>query len=105
MIDFALIVGYALIGIAALAAIVLPLIGALSDPKSLAASGIGIAGLFVVFLIGYLISGSEVTATYTQFGVDATLSKIIGGAVTMMYLLILIIFVAILYSEISKLFR
>ncbi len=105
MIDFALYLGYGLIGIAALAAIVLPMIGAVNDPKSLAKSGIGIAALLVVFLLGYLISGSEVTSVYPQFGVDASLSKTIGGAVTMMYLMLTIVFVAILYSEISKLFK
>lgn len=105
MIDFALYVGYALIAIAALLAMVLPLIGALNDPKSLAKSGAGIAGLLAVYLIGYLISGNEVTAVYSQFGVDATTSKTIGGAVTMMYLMLVIIIAAIIYSEVSKLFR
>ena len=105
MIDFALYVGYALIGIAALSAIVLPLIGALNDPKSLVQSGIGVAALLVVFFLGYLISGNEVTAVYSQFGVDASLSKTIGGAVTMMYLMLIIVIGAIVFSEISKLFR
>lgn len=105
MIDFALYVGYGLIAIAALSAIVLPLIGAFGDPKSLAKSGIGVLGLLVVFFLGYLFSGNEVTAVYSQFGVDASLSKTIGGAVTMMYLMLIIVFAAIIYSEVSKLFR
>ena len=105
MIDFMLYLGYGLIGLATLSAIVLPLIGAFNDPKSLAKSGIGVAALLVVFFLGYLMSGNEVTAVYSQFGVDASLSKTIGGAVTMMYLMLIIVTGAIVYSEISKLFR
>jgi len=105
MIDFALYLGYALILVAALASIVMPLINALSDPKSLAMTGLGLGALVVVFLIGYIFSGSEVTPIYVQFGVDAGLSKFIGGMVTMMYLLIAIVTISILYGEVSKFFK
>jgi len=105
MIDFALYLGYALVLIAAIAAVVMPLISSLSDPKSLAKTGMGLGALLVIFFIGYLFSGSEVTPVYTQFGVDAGLSKFIGGMVTMMYLLIAIVGVAIVYGEVSKLFK
>ena len=105
MIDFLLYLGYGLIGVAALSAILLPLIGALSDPKSLAMSGIGVGALLVVYFLGYMLSGDEVTAIYSQFGVDARMSQTIGGAVIMMYLMLIIVTASILYAEISKLIK
>ena len=105
MIDLFLYIGYGLIGVATLSAIILPLVAAVGDPKSLAKSGMGVGALIVVFFIGYAMSGDEVTTVYSQFGVDAGMSKWIGGAVTMMYLMIFIVTVSIIYSEVSKFFK
>ena len=105
MIDFMLYLGYALIAICALAAIVLPAINALGDPGSLVKSGVGLGGLLVVFLISWGLSGSEVLPAYTDFGIDAGLSKFVGGILTMMYLLAFIAIIGILYTEVSKFFK
>ncbi|MEM7548533.1 MAG: hypothetical protein AAF363_02595 [Bacteroidota bacterium] len=105
MIDFMLYLGYALVGVAAIAAIILPLISSLSDPKSLAKSGVGLVALLIVFGVGYALSGSEVTDTYAKFGVDEGQSKLIGGFLTMMYILIIVTSVGIIYTEITKIFK
>ncbi len=104
-IDIALYAAYILTIIAAVAAVVLPLIQSLSDPSSLAKSGIGLVALLVVFGIGYGLSGSEVLPSYVEFGVDASLSKFIGGSLTMMYILTLVAIVGIVFTELSKVIR
>lgn len=104
-IDIALYISYGLIIVAALGAIVLPLINSLGDPGSLIKTGAGVILLVVIFFIGYALASNEVTPGYANFGVDATLSKWIGGAIITMYALIIIAIVSIAVTEISKLFR
>ncbi|MEQ8714653.1 MAG: hypothetical protein RIC80_16655 [Cyclobacteriaceae bacterium] len=101
-IDIALYAAYILTIIAAVASIVLPLIQSLGDPASLAKSGVGLVALVVVFGIGYALSGSEVLPSYVEFGVDASLSKFIGGSLTMMYILTIGAIVGIVFTELSK---
>lgn len=104
-IDIILILSYVLICLAAAAAIILPTINAISDPSSLVTAGIGLGGLAVVFLISWAISGNEVLTSYAGFGIDAGLSKFVGGALTMMYLLSFIAIIGIVFTEISKVFK
>lgn len=104
-IDIALYGSYILVLIAAIAAVVLPLIQSLGDPASLVKSGIGVAALLVIFLVGYALSGSEVLPSYVEFGVDAGLSKFVGGLLTMMYLLIFVALAGIVFTEVSKIVK
>ena len=52
-----------------------------------------------------MISGNEVLPTYIEFGVDAGLSKFIGGMIILVYLLAGIAIGGIIYSEFSKTFK
>lgn len=101
-VDIMIIVAYALLGLAVLAVIILPIINAIGNPKSLVSGAIGLVFLLVVFGIGYSIAGSEVTATYAKFGIDAGLSKYVGGIISTTYILVLIALIGIIYTEISK---
>ncbi|MEQ9300600.1 MAG: hypothetical protein RIF33_18660 [Cyclobacteriaceae bacterium] len=101
-IDIALYGAYILTIVAAVAAVVLPLIQSLGDPASLAKSGLGLLALVVVFGIGYAMAGSEVLPSYVEFGVDAGLSKFIGGSLTMMYILTIGAIGGIVFTELSK---
>ncbi len=105
MIDTMLYVSYALLIGCAIAAIVLPLIGSLGNPQSLMRGGIGVAFLLVVFFIGYAISGNEVTPLFARQGVDAGLSKLVGGALIMFYVMAALAIAGIVYSEISKILK
>jgi len=96
---------YVLVGLAAAGSILLPLVKSIGDPKSLIGTAIGLGILLVIFLIGYSLAGDEVTPKYTEFNVDASLSKIIGGVLTMFYILLGISLVGIVYTEVSKIFK
>lgn len=101
-INIALWVAMIMVIVAALAAIVMPLINSLSHPKSLLKTGIAIVALLVLFLITWGISGSEVTNTYIEFGVNETSSKLVGGSLMLMYVLFVLAVIGIVFSEINK---
>ncbi|WP_109829250.1 hypothetical protein [Reichenbachiella versicolor] len=104
-IDVALYISYALTILAGIAAIAFPLFNSFGDPKSLTKSAAGLGALLVVFGIGWALAGAEVTESYIEFGVDAGLSKFIGGLLTMMYILTGIAIVGIVYTEVSKIIK
>jgi hypothetical protein len=105
IVDIMLYGAYLLVIVATLGAIVLPLISALSNPKSLLKSVLGIAVIGVVYLIGWAVSGDEVTAKYIQFDISSTSSRVIGGVLITTYLLMGIAVISIVYSEIAKIIK
>ncbi len=105
LINIALYVTYILIGIAIIAVVVLPLIKAMDDPKSLIGTGIGLGILLVVFGISYALAGSEVLPKYADWGVDSGISKFVGGLLLTMYLFLGVAIVGILYTEVSKVLK
>lgn len=102
---YGLYAAYILVGLALVLAFVLPLISAFSNPKSLLATVGGIVLIAVLFFIGWSISGDEVTTVYTKFDVTESSSKLIGGALITMYILIILALVSIAFTEITKIFK
>lgn len=106
IVNIGIIIAYILIVIGVVSAIVFPLINAISQPETLLKSGIGVVGILIAFGIGYAISDSELTTKFIQSGVETEgLSKMIGGALTMVYLLMGVALVGIIYTEFSKAFK
>jgi hypothetical protein len=101
-VDIMLYGSYLLVIVAALGAIVLPLINALGNPKSLLKSALGIVIIGVIYLISWAVSGDEVTARYIKFDITSTSSQVIGGVLITTYLLMGIAVLSIIYSEIRK---
>lgn len=103
-IDAFLYGSYLLIILAAAAAVILPVIKSLDDPKALIKPVAGFVAILLVFLIGWGFSGSEVTPVYAEFGVDEGGSKMVGGMISSMYILLGLSLVGIVASEIKQLF-
>ena len=103
IVDLMIYVAYALLGLAVVAAIVMPLIKSISDPKSLLGGLVGIVILLAIYGIAYTISQGDVTPVYMKFGVDTTASKAIGASIISMYLLLGLSVLGIVFSEIYKL--
>ncbi len=99
MVDLGLISGYVLVGLCAVAAIVMPLVQSFSDPKSLVKSGLGVAGLLVIFLITYALADGN--AERTTVGT----SKMVGAGLLTMYVFVFLALAGIVYTEISKLIK
>jgi hypothetical protein len=105
LIEGGLWLGYILIAVAAIGAIVMPLLNSINDPKSLLKGGVGVLALLVIFGIAYLAADNEVTTVYAKFDVDASLSQFIGGALTTMYVLVGAAFAGVVATEVFKIFR
>lgn len=104
--DITLYAAYLLVIIGMLAAIVLPVINSFNDPKQLVRGLLGIGILLVTFIVGYLISGDEITATYIKNEVTtANASKMIGGSLIAMYMFFIVAFGSIIVTEVIKLFK
>ncbi len=104
-VDIGLYATYILVAIGIIAIIVFPIIQAIGDPSGLLKSGVGILAILGVFLLAYLISGNEVTPLYEKYEITPTSSKVVGGALITFYLLLIFSFGAIIYSEVSKMFK
>ncbi|MDG2342569.1 MAG: hypothetical protein P8L24_05865 [Cytophagales bacterium] len=102
LVDVILYFGYGMVMVGAVLAIGFPLWIASKNPKSLVDTGIGLGSILVLFLIAWLISGSEVYSSYSEFGVDASLSKFIGGMLILVYMLVGLALSGIIYSEVTK---
>ncbi len=102
LVDIILYFGYGMIIVAAVLAVGFPLWIASKNPKSLVGTGVGLGSILVLFLVAWLLSSSEVYSSYAEFGVDASLSKFIGGMLNLVYILAGLAVVGIVYSEVSK---
>ena len=101
-VNIGLYLAYALVVVAALGALVLPLVSAIQNPKSLQKLGLALVAIGLVFLVCYFISGNEVLPVYEKYGVNADASKVIGGILATMYTLMFLCIGAVVYTEVSK---
>jgi len=103
---YGLFAAYILVGLALLAAIVLPVIQSFSDPKSLLGTVVGLVIIAVIFFVGFSIATDEVTNIYINNNVtEGTTSKMIGGAIITMYILVILAIVGIVITEVTKVFK
>lgn len=103
---YGLYAAYILIGVAILAAILMPLIQSFSNPRALLGALVGVVAIAVLFFIGYSIASNEVIPLYIKNNVtSAVTSKVIGGALITMYILILLAMASIVVTEITKIFN
>lgn len=104
--NFVLYLSYFLVAFAALAAIVLPLIKSLDNPKSLLHLGGGILGIIILFGIAYALADNEVLPRYAKGDVDTPeLSQFIGASLITMYVMLFVAVASILFTEVAKIFR
>ena len=103
VINTAIIVTYILLALAALFAIVGPMVQLFTNFKKAKAALIGIVVLVVVLLIGYSISTNEIYESPNYVGPAA--SQWIGGGIRATMILVGMGVVAAVYTEIAKLIR
>ena len=96
---------YLLVAIAAVLAVVFPIIFMIRNPKGTKKSLIGIGALALVFLIAYLIASDEVLPKFEKYGVDSTVSKQVGMGLIATYLFGFGAIGAIIYSAFARIFK
>ncbi len=94
--------GYVLFFVAVAALIILPLLNALKAPKDLLKSGAAIGGLVLLFIIGYALSGDEVTLKAAAMGTTPASSKMIGAGLIMLYFIFFAAVGGLVYSFINR---
>lgn len=102
MLDVGLYIGYTLLIVAVLAAVALPLIKAVQSPAELLKSLYSVVALLVIFGIAYAISGSGVRPNWTVVGIGEGTSKLIGAGLITFYIVVVIAFAGLIFSEINK---
>lgn len=102
MIDFGLYFMYALLIVAILTAVGLPLINALKSPAQFFKSLIGVLALVVLFGICYAISDATVKPTWAAMGLSSTTVKLVGAGLLTFYTVIVLAVIGLIFSEINK---
>ena len=106
LINIGIIVAYILIALAALTAIIFPLIYQIKNPKEAIGTLIGIGFILVVLLISYLFSSSEVIMDATgRIRADESTSKLAGAGIIALYILFAGAILSIVYTEVSQLLK
>ena len=95
---------FLLFGVAALVAIIFPVIGMVKDFNRAKNSLIGVGALVVIFLIGYFMSTEE-AYNIGERVVEGTLSKRSEAGLITFYAMIAIAILAIIWTEVSKAFK
>lgn len=104
-IEIGLQVTYFLVAIGSLAAIILPLINAFSNPKALVRSFVALVLLGVLFAVSFTAANSDVTVIGTKEGLTAFGSQFIGAALILTYVLGALAILSILVTRVINLFR
>ncbi|HCS20344.1 MAG TPA: hypothetical protein DIW47_07255 [Bacteroidetes bacterium] len=88
------------------AAIVFPIMYMISHPKSAIRTLIGVGLVFALFGIGWALSGNEVLLAYEEVNfTSASGSKLIGGSLIMMYLMIAAVLGVTIFAEVKSIFK
>lgn len=105
LINIGLYLTYILFAVAAITAIVFPLLQTFSDFKKAKGGLIGFGILVVVLLFAYLVSPAETGLFYEKHNISPATSKLIGGGLVATYIVFAGVVISILYAEVAKWFK
>lgn len=103
---FGISVMFVLSAITAGVAILFPVIYMASHPKTAIPALISIGAILLIFGLGYALSGDEITIAYEKVEFTSPgSSKLVGGALKTMYIMIAVVLGVTVFSEVRKLFK
>ncbi len=106
MINFGLFLTYALIGFTVLAILFFAVNKIAKEPGAAKSALIGIVGLIVVLLLGYLFStGEDASTTFAKLEVSEGTSRQVGTGLVTLYIVMGLTILSILYAEITRLMK
>ena len=105
--DVALYIGYALIGLGILAALVFPIVGAVSNPRGAIKPIIGLLALVIIFIIGYSLSGADplMNPVTGEQVADGGRVKFAGAAIFLGIIAFLATVITFIAMEVISIFR
>lgn len=100
-------ISYIFFGIAAVSSVLFPIIYLVLNPKKAKSSLVGVVAIGLVFLISYLLADSTIPKFIGSdaFNISESLAKMVDTSIISLYILATITIVAIIYSEVSKMFK
>ncbi|MBS4012199.1 MAG: hypothetical protein KGZ97_00365 [Bacteroidetes bacterium] len=108
-INVGIYLSYGLLAIAALTAIIFPIIHFIKDFRKAKGTLLGLAVLLVVLVASWAVAGGgQMVIDQGSQGsiiVSSTVSKLVGGGIIATMALIILGLVAAVYTEVSKLFK
>jgi hypothetical protein len=104
-IDFGLYLMYLALGLATVVAVILPIVSLFSNPKQLVKIGGGAAVFLLGFFLAFSLSDSTVTTKWVSMGETGDSLKLIGAGLWMLYIFLFGSILAMIFSEVSKLFK
>ena len=96
---------YILFALAAIAAIVFPIIAMVNNPSGAKSALIGVGALVVVFGLAYVLAGDEMTPKYEEFISGPEASKRVGMGLIAFYILAIGAIGVTLFSGVTKFFK
>ena len=107
LINAGLILTYIMIGVAALAAVIYPLMFLAKNPSKGKTALMGVGGLLLIAVVSFIIaSGDLMTFPGSEkFGMTEASTKRVGMGLITFYILSIGAILAVLYAELGKLFK
>jgi len=107
LINAGLILTYILIGIAALAAIVYPIMFLVKNPSKGKNALMGVGGLVLICIISYIFASGDIMnfPGSEKFGMTEASTKRVGMGLITFYILSIGAIAAVLFAELGKLFK
>ncbi|MGB4204759.1 MAG: hypothetical protein WBJ84_03970 [Bacteroidales bacterium] len=100
------ITAYIALGLCLLFALLFPIINTIAQPKKLIRALIGLVVLVIIGIIAYALSTNELSAIkLMEYNMSESGSRQIGAALIVTYIIALGSIVAVVYAEISNLFK
>ena len=104
LINLGIILAYLMVGIGAITAIGFGIKKMMENLENAKKTIYTLSGLIVVFVISYLLASDEVINSYEKYKITSSSSKQVGMGLITFYFLIFGAIMAILYTELSKMF-
>ena len=106
MINFGLYLTYALIGFSVLGILYFAIMKIVKEPTGAKSALIGIVGLIVVLLLGYLFStGEDANGMFAKLNVTEGESRQVGTGLVSLYIVMGLTIISILYAEVTRLLK
>lgn len=100
-------IAYVFFGIAAISSVLFPVLFLILNPKKAKNSLIGLVAVGLVFGISYALADNTIPTFIgsDKFNISESLAKMVDTSIISLYLLAGITVVAIIYTEVSKMFK